>query len=190
MKTGTGAKPAGAMSDFARGVVGVLAVGVVVGVGALMLIPQSTPSAMRFAEPPAKPCGAQAWPASDRVCEKWTAPRRGGAGTHKPDGTAAAEPPLPAGPDAPPVAQSEPAAAREPARATASRSAQNARGAQRRKTEGLREMRRFGDDPSDVGASAYAPNGTRRTTTVRPASGTRGPGAGVAQGNGFFPLFR
>jgi hypothetical protein len=95
---------------------------------------------------------------------------------------------MPAGADAPPVAQSELAAAREPARATASRSAQNARVAQHRKAEGLREIRRFGDDPSDVGASAYAP--TRRTTTVRPASGARGPGAGVAQGNGFFPLFR
>ena len=118
------------MSDFARGVIGVLAVGMVVGVGALMLIPQSSPSAMRFAEPPAKPCSAQVWPASERVCEKWMAPRRGGAGMHKPDGTAAAEPPMPAGADAPPVAQSEPAAAREPARATASRSAQNrARGA-------------------------------------------------------------
>jgi hypothetical protein len=178
------------MSDFARGVVGVLAVGMVVGVGALMLIPQSSPSAMRFAEPPAKACSAQVWPASERVCEKWMAPRRGGAGTHKPDGTAAAAPPMPAGADAPPVAQSEPAAAREPARATASRSAQNARVTQRRKAEGLREIRRFGNDLSDVGASAYAPNSPRRTTTVRPASGARGPGAGVAQGNGVFPLFR
>jgi hypothetical protein len=147
------------MSDFARGVVGVLAVGMVVGVGALMLVPQSSPSAMRFAEKQAKPCSGQAWPANDRVCEKWTAPRRGGAGTHKPDGTAAAEPPMLARADAPPVAQSEPAAAREPARATASRSAQNARVAQRRKTEGLREMRRFGDDPGDaLVRSAYAPN--------------------------------
>jgi hypothetical protein len=177
------------MSDFARGVVGVLAVGMVVGVGALMLIPQSSPSAMRFAEPPAKPCNAQVWPASDRACEKWMSPRRGGAGTHKPDGTAAAEPPMPAGVDAPPVAQSEPAATREPARATASRSAQNARVAQRRKTEGLR-LRRFGNDLGDVGASAFAPNSPRRTTTVRPASGARDPGAGVAQGNGVFPLFR
>jgi hypothetical protein len=178
------------MSDFVRGVVGVLAVGMVVGVGALMLIPQSSPSAMRFAEPPAKPCSAQVWPASDRGCEKWMAPRRGGAGMHKPDGTAAAEPPMPAGADAPPVAQSEPAAAREPAGATVSRSAENPRVAQRRKAEGLREMRRFGDNLGDVGASAYAPNGTRRTTTVRPTSGARGPGAGVAQGNGVFPLFR
>ena len=97
---------------------------------------------------------------------------------------------MPAGADAPPVAQSEPAAAPEPARATVSRSAQNPRVAQRRKAEGLREMRRFGDNLGDVGASAYAPNGTRRTTTVRPTSGARGPGAGVAQGNGFFPLFR
>jgi hypothetical protein len=171
------------MSEFARGVIGVLAVGMVVGVGALMLIPQSSPSAMRFAEPPAKPCGAEVWPANDRVCEKWTAPR-----THKADGSAAAAP-MPARADAPSVAQSEPAAAREPARATTSRSAQNARVAQRRKAEGLREMRRLGDNLSDVGASAYAPNGTRRTT-VRPASGARGPGAGVAQGNGVFPLFR
>jgi hypothetical protein len=190
MKTGTGAKPAGAMSSFARGVVGVFAVGMVVGVGALMLIPQSSPSAMRFAEPQAKPCSGQVWPASDRVCEKWTAPRRGGVGTHEPDGTAAAEPPMPAGADAPHVAQSEPTAAREPARTTTSRSAQNARVAQRRKAEGLREMRHFGDGLSDVGASAYAPNSTRRTTTVRPAAGARGPGAGVAQGNGSFPLFR
>jgi hypothetical protein len=172
------------MSDFARGVVGVLAVGMVVGVGALMLIPQSSPSAMRFAEPPAKPCSAQVWPASDRVCEKWTAPRM-----HKADGTATAAP-VPARADAPPVTQSEPAAGREPARATASRSAQNARVAQRRKAEGLREMRRFGDDLGDVGASAYAPNSPRRTTTVRPAAGARGPGAGDAQGNGVFPLFR
>jgi hypothetical protein len=170
------------MSDFARGVVGVLAVGMVVGVGALMLIPQSSPSAMRFAEPPAKPCSAQVWPASDRACEKWTAPR-----THKADGTAAAAP-MPARADAPPVAQSEPAATPQPARATASRSAQNARAAQRRRAEGVQQMRRFGDDLSGVGASAYAPDGRRRT--VRPSPGTRGPGAGVAQGNGVFPLFR
>jgi hypothetical protein len=178
------------MSDFARGVVGVLAVGMVVGVGALMLIPQSSPSAMRFAEPPAKPCSAQVWPASDRGCEKWMAPRRGGAGTHKPDGTAAAEPPMPAGADAPPVAQSEPAAAREPARATASRSAQNARVAQRRKAEGLREIAvsatiwvMLVHPPTHPTAHAG-----RRRSDRRPARAVQAQG--VAQGNGVFPLFR
>src|SRR5215472_13324892 len=58
-KRGPAFKPAGAMSDFARGVVGVLAVGMIAGVGTLLLIPQPSPSAMRFAEPPAKPCSQQ-----------------------------------------------------------------------------------------------------------------------------------
>jgi hypothetical protein len=35
----------------------------------------------------------------------------------------------------------------------------------RRKAEGLRAVRRFGDDLSDLRASAYAFDGTRRTTT-------------------------
>jgi hypothetical protein len=185
------------MSDFARGVVGVFAVGMIAGVGALMLIPQSSPSAMRFAEPPARPCSQQTWPATDRICQKWTAPRRG-----DPHGAAGTLAPLAA---AQPATQSEPAAGGQEAaavswksRASASstRSAQNAHSAQRRKAEGLQAVRRFGDDLSDLRASAYAPDGTRRTTR-RPASrqnaynyGARGPGAGVAQGNGFFPLFR
>jgi hypothetical protein len=69
----------GLMSEFARGVVGVFAVGMIVGVGALMLVPQSSPSAMRFAEPPARPCSQQTWPTNDRICQKWTAPRRSDA---------------------------------------------------------------------------------------------------------------
>jgi len=171
------------MSDFARGVVGVLAVGMIAGVGTLLLIPQPSPSAMRFAEPPAKPCSQQTWPETDRTCQKWTAPQR--AGAHKQDGASAE--PLSAQADSQPGVQTESAA--HPARPTASRSAQNARATQRRKAEGLQMMRGFGDNLGDVRASAYAPDGTRRTTTARPnANSARGTGA--AQGNGVFPLFR
>jgi hypothetical protein len=59
------------------------------------------------------------------------------------------------------------------------------RAAQRRKTEGLQMMRGFGDNLGDVRASAYVPDGPRRTTTARPARGQ-----GAVQGNGFFPMFR
>jgi hypothetical protein len=165
------------MSDFARGVVGVLAVGMIAGVGTLLLIPQPSPSAMRFAEPAAKPCSQQTWPETDRICQKWTAPQR--AGAHKQDGASAE--PSSAQADSKPVVQTE--SAGHPARATASRSAQNARAAQHRKAEGLQMMRGFGDNLGDVRASAYAPDGTRRTTT-------RPRGTGAAQGNGVFPLFR
>ena len=101
MKIGTGAKPAGAMSDFVRGVVGVFAVGMIAGVGALMVIPQSSPSAMRFAEPPPRPCSQQTWPTNDRICQKWTAPRRSSA-------HGAADTPAPLA-NAQTAAQSEPA---------------------------------------------------------------------------------
>jgi hypothetical protein len=175
------------MSDFARGVVGVLAVGMIVGVGVLLLIPQSSPSAMRFAEPAVKPCSQQTWPETDRICQKWMAPQRAGmhagSGAHKQDGAAAEPSPGQA------VVQAEPA---RPARATASRSAQNVRAAQRRNTEGLRMMRGFGDNLGDVRASAYAPDGTPRAPTARPTSrqNTNTSGGRAAQGNGFFPLFR
>jgi hypothetical protein len=180
------------MSDFARGVVGVLAAGTIAGVGALLLIPQPSPSTMRFAEPVAKPCGQQTWPETDRICQKWTAPQRAGAhtgsGAHKQDGASAE--PSPAQADT--GTQAESVAPAQPARATASRSAQNVRAAQRRRTEGLQMMRGFGDNLSDVRASAYAPDGTRRTTTARPTSrqNTNSSGGRAAQGNGFFPLFR
>jgi hypothetical protein len=174
------------MSDFVRGVVGVLAVGMIAGVGALMLIPQpSSSNPIRFAEPPAKPCSQQVWPASDRGCEQWTAPRKQEALA-----TPAAEPQTATSQDARPAS-----AGREKARnttATASRSTQNARGAQQRRNEGLDAVRRFGDDLSDVRASAYAPDGSRRP----PSNGalrrdaTRGQAPGAATGNPFFPLFR
>ena len=174
------------MSDFARGVVGVLAVGMIAGVGTLLLIPQPSPSAMRFAEPAAKPCGQQTWPETDRMCQKWTAPQRAGAHTGSGAHGASAEP-SPA--DTQPVVQAEPA---RPARATARRSAQNARAAQRSKAEGQQIMRGFGDNLGDAGAAAYAPDDTRRTTTARPTSrqNTNSSGGRAAQGNGFFPLFR
>jgi hypothetical protein len=98
------------MSDFARGVVGVLAVGMIAGVGVLLLIPQPSPSAMRFSEPPAAPCGQQTWPATDRICQKWTAPRRS-------DAHGAADAPSPSA-NAQPTEQSEPAAAAKEAAST------------------------------------------------------------------------
>jgi hypothetical protein len=113
---------------------------------------------MRFAEPAAKPCSQPTWPETDRICQKWTAPQR--AGAHKQDGAAAE--PSPA--DTQPVVRAESAPGTRPARATASRSAQNARAAQHRKAEGLQMMRGFGDNLSDVPASAYSPDGTRRTS--------------------------
>jgi hypothetical protein len=91
--------------------------------------------------------------------------------------------------DTQPLVQAEHA---RPARATASRSAQNARAAQRSKAEGQQMMRGFGDNLSDARASAYAPDGTRRTTTARPTSrqNTNSSDGRAAQGSGFFPLFR
>jgi hypothetical protein len=174
------------MSDFARGVVGVLAVGMIAGVGALLLIPQPSPSAMRFAEPAAKPCSQQTWPETDRICQKWTAPQR--AGAHKQDGAAAE--PSPAQADTQPVVQAESAPGARPARATASRSAQNARAAQHRKPEGLQMMRGFGDNLSDVPASAYAPDGTRRTIGRATSRHNANHEPSAAQRNRLFPLFR
>jgi len=102
---GTGAQAGrGYMSDFARGVIGVLAVGMIAGVGALLLIPQPSPSAMRFSEPPARSCSQQAWPATDRICQKWTAPRRSDA-----HGTADAPPPSA---NAQPAVQAQPGSSR------------------------------------------------------------------------------
>jgi hypothetical protein len=173
------------MSDFSRGVVGVLAVGMVAGVGVLLLIPQPSPSAMRFAEP--KPCSQQTWPETDRNCQRWTAPQRAGvhtgSGAQNQDGASAEPSPAQA------VVQAEPARS---VRAMASRSAQNARAAQHRKAEGLQMMRGFGDNLSDVRASAYAPDGTRRAPTARPTprQSTNTSGGRAAQGSGFFPLFR
>jgi hypothetical protein len=103
-KPGPALKPAGAMSDFARGVIGVLAVGMIAGAGALLLIPQLSPSAMRFSEPPARSCNQPAWPAADRICQKWTAPRRSDA-----HGAADASPPSA---NAQPAVQSEPGSSR------------------------------------------------------------------------------
>jgi hypothetical protein len=176
------------MSDFARGVVGVLAVGMIAGVGVLLLIPQQpSPSAMRFAEPAVKPCSQQTWPETDRNCQKWTAPQRAGvhagSGAHRQDGVSAEPSQADAG------VQAESVAHARPARAAASRSAQNVRAAQRRKSEGLQMMRGFGEDLSDVRASAYAPDGAR---TARPTSrqNANTSGGRAAQGNAFFPLFR
>jgi hypothetical protein len=156
----------------------------IAGVGALLLIPQPSPSAMRFAESGAKPCSQQTWPETDRICQKWTAPQRAGAQTGSGAHRASAEP-SPAQADTQPVVQAEPA---RPVRATASRSA----AAHRRKTEGLQMMRGFGDNLGDVRASAYAPDGTRRTTTARPTArqNTNSSGGRAVQGNGFFPQFR
>jgi hypothetical protein len=117
----------------------------IAGVGALLLIPQPSPSAMRFAEPAAKSCSQQTWPETDRICQKWTTPQRAGAhagaGAHRQDGASAE--PLPEQADTQPVVQDEPAVVARPARATASRSAQNARAAERRKADGLQMMRGF-----------------------------------------------
>jgi hypothetical protein len=183
------------MSGFASGVVGVFVVGMIAGVGALMLIPQSSPSAMRFADPPARPCGQQTWPATDRICQKWTAPSRDAhaAGSGRKQG-AIAPAELTQQADAQTPAQSEPRGVSQPAAAvlekprvaaSASRSAQNARVAQRPKAEGLQAVQRFGDNLIDLRASAYAPDGPGRAMAVRPAARP-----GVARGNGFFPLFR
>jgi hypothetical protein len=177
------------MSDFVRGVVGVLAAGMIAGVGVLMLIPQpSSSNTIRFAEPAAKPCSQQVWPAADRGCETWTAPHKEAKGSATP----AAEAQTATSPGTRAAATGQTAAREKPRNtaATAARPTQNARAAQQRKNEGLDTVRRFGDDLSDVGASAYAPD--RRAAPRRDASshGTRAQGAGATTGNPFFPLFR
>jgi hypothetical protein len=122
------------MSEFARGVVGVFAVGMVVGVGALLLIPQSAPSAMRFADSPATPCSKQVWPATDRACQKWTAPRRGDArpgGAGKSGDGASLE----TAPESATVSQ--PSGAQGDEQRVGGRSAQGGHAAQRRKMRSL-----------------------------------------------------
>jgi hypothetical protein len=177
------------MSDFVRGVVGVLAVGMIAGVGALMLIPQpSASNTIRFAEPAAKPCSQQVWPAADRTCETWTAPQKQEA---KGSATPAAEAQAATAQGARAASAGQPPGREKPrtTAATAAKPTQNARAAQQRKNEGLDAVRRFGDDLSDVGASAYAPD--RRAAPRRDANshGTRAQGAATT-GSPFFPLFR
>ncbi len=76
------------MSDFARGVVGVFVIGLVVGAGALMFLPKSSPSATQTAGISAPACAPNSPRKSDPACQKSTAQhrdsgktdRRGGAG--------------------------------------------------------------------------------------------------------------
>src|SRR5262245_11135807 len=188
------------MSSFARRVVCVFGVGLIAGIGALMLIPQSSPRATaRAADPPVRVCGQQPAAGSEQNCQKPAARRSEpnsiaalrrelaaqAAGEQlRPEEMPTPTQTLPA--PAPEVAAAAPAAAAA-ARTVApgKRSADNARAAQRRKAEGLTAVRRFGDDLGDLRASAYAPEPARR-------SGRRnsGPQGGFAMGNGFFPFFR
>jgi len=184
------------MSSFSRGVVCVLGAGLIAGIGALMLVPQSSPRATaRAADPPVRVCGQQAAAGSDQNCQKPAArrsePNSIAALRRELAAQAAAEPvkpeemptPTQALPTpTPEVAAAAPVAAGAAARAVApgKRSADNAR-----KAEGLSAVRRFGDDLGDLRASAYAPEPARR-------SGRRNHGSqsGFAIGNGFFPFFR
>jgi len=58
----------------------IFAVGMVVGVGGLMLLPPPDDkewelfAVQRIADPPTMPCGKQTWPNADRKCLTWTAP--------------------------------------------------------------------------------------------------------------------
>jgi hypothetical protein len=204
-QTGTGEKAGEgcwAMSNFARGVVGVFGVGLIAGIGALMLIPQSSPRATaRAPDPPAHVCGQPVVSGGEQNCQKPATVRR------EPNSIAALRRELaaqaageairpedmPTPTEALPTPAPEAAAAAGASATAAStaaptrRSADNVRAAQRRKADGLSVVRRFGDDMGDLRASAYAPEGARRGARQR---GSRNPGAGFAMGNGFFPFFR
>jgi hypothetical protein len=197
------------MSTFSRSVFGVLAVGMIAGFGALMLLPQSAPQATaRIPDPPGRACSPQAGSGTDATCPKATVARRAEAHSiaalrRNLAAEAASEAPKPdvqAAAEVLPTPTPEPATAVAPvvartAAAPAKRSAENARAAQRRKAEGLQAMHRFGDNLSDVGASAYAANGAGHGTVggqrTRQGNnhGSRNQG-GFAMGNGFFPMFR
>ena len=64
------------MSDFARGVVGVFVIGLVVGAGALMFLPKSSPSATQTAGISAPACAPNSPRKSDPACQKSTAQHR------------------------------------------------------------------------------------------------------------------
>lgn len=59
----------------------IFAVGMVVGVGGLMMLPPPDQkewelfAVRRIADAPAPPCGKQTWPNADRKCLTWTAPQ-------------------------------------------------------------------------------------------------------------------
>jgi len=64
-------------SDFVRGVFGVSAVGLLAGIGVLLMIPQSSPSATaQLVEPPAGHC-PQTKASADRGCQNGSAQRHG-----------------------------------------------------------------------------------------------------------------
>jgi hypothetical protein len=190
------------MSSFARGVVGVLGVGLIAGIGALLLVPQSAPRATaRAPDPPPAVCGQQTASGTEQNCQKPVARRepnsiaalrrelaaKAAGGSIRPED-------MPTPTQALPIPVPEATAAAGAAAAAAStaapikRSADNVRAAQRRKADGLSAVRRFGDDLGDLRASAYAPEGARRGARQR-GYGSRNTG-GFAMGNGFFPFFR
>ena len=188
------------MSSFARNVVGVFGVGLIAGIGALMLVPQSSPRATaRAPDPPTHVCSQQAASGTEQNCQKPAVARREpnsiAALRRELAAQAAGEAIRPEDMPTPtqvlPTPAPEVTAAAGAAAATAApakRSADNVRAAQRRKPDGLSVVRRFGDDLGDLRASAYAPESARRGARQR-GYGSRNTG-GFAMGNGFFPFFR
>jgi hypothetical protein len=66
------------MSSFSRAVASVFAAGMVVGGGLLVVVPAGTDlgvAAIYVPDPPAAPCKRQAWPNTDRGCQRWTVPQ-------------------------------------------------------------------------------------------------------------------
>jgi hypothetical protein len=70
------------MSSRFRSLCTIFAVGMVIGVGGLMLLPQPDGkewelfAVRRISDPSPLPCGKQTWPNTDRACLSWTTPRK------------------------------------------------------------------------------------------------------------------
>jgi hypothetical protein len=186
------------MSSFAGSLTALFVAGMVGGYAGLCLLGPTDErqsvavAATRIPDPPAVPCGMQAWPNADRKCLTWTAPRA--EGEAKADGTPkvgavapapgkrttpAAQPstvgmtvasrqapaavPQPAVEVTPDVATApEPQA--EPAAPTKTPAAKSQA---RAKSKALAVVRGFGDNLHDVPLNAYASDGAPRRSAAR-----------------------
>jgi hypothetical protein len=189
------------MSSFAGSLTALFVAGMVGGYAGLCLLGPTDErqsvavAAARIPDPPAVPCGMQAWPNADRKCLTWTAPRaevaeaktdgasKVGAAAPAPGKrtTPAAQPssvgmtvasrPAPAAVPQPAVEVTpDAAAAPEPqAEPAASTKTPAAKSQARAKSKALAVVRGFGDNLHDVPLNAYASDGAPRRSAARSA---------------------
>lgn len=154
------------MPGLMRRLCAIFAVGMLVGIFGLMLLP-SPPQAERavlaaapIPDPPSQPCGLQTWPNIDRDCLGWTSSRTGYANVNEAARPAAAI----ADPAASAVAKVAASAASEVTESKSAAQAADARRVAARKTP----RRNVNRNPIPV--TVQRPDGTRQRVVIRPTS--------------------